>query len=38
MVATDRDTGRVLSAEEADLALDNPGIYTWVVFSEDVAA
>ena len=31
-MAIDKDTGRILSPEEEEVARDNPGIYSWVVF------
>lgn len=33
MIATDSDTGRVLSPDEAQEAADNPYIYRWVTFT-----
>jgi hypothetical protein len=30
MIAVDINTGRVLTPEEAEIAADNPRIYTWV--------
>lgn len=32
MKAFDRDTGKPLSQEESQMAEDNPGIWTWVIW------